>query len=777
MNKNDDKINSNNILSSNLITLNQHNDILNNDETTINEINRNKRNRPLSSYLEENFDSINNFTINDNSSNSTIKIDNYTKTINKIKSSSQLKKKSSFASITSPLFQKSKSFSSKLSESPLSNRVPLKNLSNIQSSIKAISKASHNFFNNFHMTTTKSSNIKEEQQQEEEDIPTDCDSDEDDDTFDTIELGSPTENIRNRSQKNSISISNSNTSPSKISSTTTTTKLFNKPNFRRYHSLSTTQKEIDDFHFQENDNNNINLKNSTINFFKSNSNDMLLRINENQLHRIINGKHNHEFNNFTIIDCRFKYEFDGGHIDSAININSYDDLELKIKELMKHQKINEKNLIIFHCEFSVYRSILMAQEWRRYDRLINKNNYPILSWPDIVILEGGYKKFYENFPDCCFPKAYIPMNHNNDSKSLLNNIRNENKLLNRAKSFNQFSINCSSNSMMDFWNVDNEQKQQQHNKSLSFSNLNNSTNDRKIIKRQKSNSTFSAPNYNSPELLNSSSPLISPTLQQFQFNDETPPTTTTTTQRPSFLPPSTIFRNTQQLYLQQHHRKSYSSSFSSSSLSINSSISCNSSLNSESSLLNFDTPNSPIIDSNLKNNINTQNSPNLNPPNSLSSSNSPILDYFDSKKSISTTTTDSNSSSSINSNNFQFPQRSLSLSLSTSKPIKPTPVSATTITSSSSPIISSPLSMNLATPKTTSEDPSSLGLSTTLKTCSSFIDPINDTPVDFSIPSTSTIIEKQSFSKITNHSFSKHAFNIDELNSVCNINEVDEEET
>ena len=56
--------------------------------------------------------------------------------------------------------------------------------------------------------------------------------------------------------------------------------------------------------------------------------------------------------NFIIIDCRFDYEYNGGHILNAININSPSTMQ----EFFFSEKENISKLmnttIIFHCEFS-----------------------------------------------------------------------------------------------------------------------------------------------------------------------------------------------------------------------------------------------------------------------------------------------------------------------------------------------------------------------------------------------------------------------------------------
>ncbi|ODV95026.1 hypothetical protein PACTADRAFT_43773, partial [Pachysolen tannophilus NRRL Y-2460] len=88
--------------------------------------------------------------------------------------------------------------------------------------------------------------------------------------------------------------------------------------------------------------------------------DLIPRIDVNQFVKILDGVYNEYFSKVLIIDCRFEYEFNGGHIDGAINISSQKDLENKfLKEdcLAKIDMNSKKNdtLLIFHCEFSSYR--------------------------------------------------------------------------------------------------------------------------------------------------------------------------------------------------------------------------------------------------------------------------------------------------------------------------------------------------------------------------------------------------------------------------------------
>lgn len=56
--------------------------------------------------------------------------------------------------------------------------------------------------------------------------------------------------------------------------------------------------------------------------------------------------------NYTIIDCRYPYEYQGGHIQGAVNIYT----EQGIQNFMETRLHSPKNdILIFHCEFSSHR--------------------------------------------------------------------------------------------------------------------------------------------------------------------------------------------------------------------------------------------------------------------------------------------------------------------------------------------------------------------------------------------------------------------------------------
>ncbi|GMF00818.1 unnamed protein product [[Candida] boidinii] len=70
---------------------------------------------------------------------------------------------------------------------------------------------------------------------------------------------------------------------------------------------------------------------------------------------------NSYFDEVVVIDCRFEYEFEGGHIDNALNICSKKELEKNMfhDEILEQDPVSytskNRKLIVFHCEFSSHR--------------------------------------------------------------------------------------------------------------------------------------------------------------------------------------------------------------------------------------------------------------------------------------------------------------------------------------------------------------------------------------------------------------------------------------
>lgn len=148
---------------------------------------------------------------------------------------------------------------------------------------------------------------------------------------------------------------------------------------------------------------------------------------------VLQGNFDDQIDEFIIIDSRYPYEYEGGHIQNALNIFTKDKLfeEMFVKRLcfnfsksIEQQKpalatsastnriadflkefrktsqsasSQKRVIVIFHCEFSSERGPSLLRFLRNQDRHLNKDIYPYLHYPELYLLEGGYKSFYENF--------------------------------------------------------------------------------------------------------------------------------------------------------------------------------------------------------------------------------------------------------------------------------------------------------------------------------------------------------------------------------------------
>lgn len=161
----------------------------------------------------------------------------------------------------------------------------------------------------------------------------------------------------------------------------------------------------------------------------------LPRITKQTMVDVLNGKFKDVFQDTIIIDCRFEYEYDGGHIEGAVNHN---DRELLAKRLFEAIDCSPPNaLLIFHCEYSACRAPMVAKHVRQHDRSVNVHRYPALSYPEIYILDGGYSSFFLEHRSRCFPQNYIEMNvqeHSNTCERLMGKFQKRGKL-NRATTF------------------------------------------------------------------------------------------------------------------------------------------------------------------------------------------------------------------------------------------------------------------------------------------------------------------------------------------------------
>ncbi|CAL8297922.1 unnamed protein product [Arctogadus glacialis] len=124
----------------------------------------------------------------------------------------------------------------------------------------------------------------------------------------------------------------------------------------------------------------------------------------------INGQFSELVEHLIVIDCRYPYEFEGGHIKGALNFHQEEQVEdFLLRVPLAALSAERRVLVVFHCEFSSERGPRMCRFVRERDRSLNE--YPELHYPELYILKGGYKDFFPDHQEQCEPQAYRPMHH------------------------------------------------------------------------------------------------------------------------------------------------------------------------------------------------------------------------------------------------------------------------------------------------------------------------------------------------------------------------------
>ncbi|KAL4231733.1 M-phase inducer phosphatase 1 [Mactra antiquata] len=137
------------------------------------------------------------------------------------------------------------------------------------------------------------------------------------------------------------------------------------------------------------------------------------------LSQVIEGEYSHDVEQAIIIDCRYPYEYEGGHIQGAKNLYIRDQI---IEEFLKNpitpSDPSKRVILIFHCEFSSERGPKMSRFLRKSDRQANKDCYPNLYYPELYLLDGGYKEYFATEKEFCVPQTYKPMLHKDHADDL-----------------------------------------------------------------------------------------------------------------------------------------------------------------------------------------------------------------------------------------------------------------------------------------------------------------------------------------------------------------------
>jgi rhodanese-related sulfurtransferase len=153
--------------------------------------------------------------------------------------------------------------------------------------------------------------------------------------------------------------------------------------------------------------------------------EMVDRISCDVVAQIIQGSGPaHLYSRVVIFDCRFPFEFEGGHLPGAINITGDDDaaavkwlfgadeasMTPQLPQLLAKSELFTRPdvLLIFHCEFSQQRGPRLCRLLRDVDRKLNESRYPDLYYPEMYVMDGGYKQFFKSHPELC-QGSYVPM--------------------------------------------------------------------------------------------------------------------------------------------------------------------------------------------------------------------------------------------------------------------------------------------------------------------------------------------------------------------------------
>ncbi|XP_061179615.1 M-phase inducer phosphatase-like [Saccostrea echinata] len=135
--------------------------------------------------------------------------------------------------------------------------------------------------------------------------------------------------------------------------------------------------------------------------------------------KLVNGEFDDVIGSYQIIDCRYPYEYEAGHVKNALNLYKESDAET-ILSFKENQGDNEgkRHILIFYCEFSSERGPKMYRNVRKADRAMNQDQYPKLNFPEMYLMHNGYKCFFENQKRFCEPEDYKPMLHKEHAQDL-----------------------------------------------------------------------------------------------------------------------------------------------------------------------------------------------------------------------------------------------------------------------------------------------------------------------------------------------------------------------
>ncbi|ELP93111.1 dual specificity phosphatase ibp1, putative [Entamoeba invadens IP1] len=125
--------------------------------------------------------------------------------------------------------------------------------------------------------------------------------------------------------------------------------------------------------------------------------------------------------NLIILDARFPFEYEQGHIINSINVWNDTTLAQQMKPFDTWCS-EENRVVVVYCEFSKTRGPKIANLLQEMDFIrMESLGLSELNFPEVYLLEGGFKYFYENVNELCTGK-YISMRNINSSN--IEDLRN-----------------------------------------------------------------------------------------------------------------------------------------------------------------------------------------------------------------------------------------------------------------------------------------------------------------------------------------------------------------
>eukprot|EP00040_Diaphanoeca_grandis_P007983 m.43261 g.43261 ORF g.43261 m.43261 type:complete len:562 (-) comp19333_c1_seq1:250-1935(-) len=132
-------------------------------------------------------------------------------------------------------------------------------------------------------------------------------------------------------------------------------------------------------------------------------------VSPNTVNNLLEGNYRGVIDEFLIVDSRFPFEHDGGHIQGAVN---YWNIERAVHRIFVDHVVKPNNksrtVIIFHCEFSSVRAPTMLKAIRTLDDELTQGQNGSL-FPELYIMEGGYSTFFKQHMSKCTPQTYTKM--------------------------------------------------------------------------------------------------------------------------------------------------------------------------------------------------------------------------------------------------------------------------------------------------------------------------------------------------------------------------------